>query len=177
MWNSHFIWETLTGTNFLSCSIANSLRDFVEERYYSFTTHYMQFIFPVSRKQITLGTRFPTDREDLRKEVGKKVHEKEIELPRNCNDSERDDSVKSRTSSYSYRTFETEEEKRDAKSEITFAYFFIFFLNSAHLFSRFWLSFYYPFCFYSFYSPAFALTISSNYRLFYRDGGQCRIRL
>jgi len=105
-WNSHFIWETLTGTNFLSCSIANSLRDFVEERYYSFTTHYMQFIFPVSRKQITLGTRFPTDR-DLRKEVGKKVHEKEIELPRNCNDSERDDSVKSRTSSYSCRTFET----------------------------------------------------------------------
>jgi len=87
----------------------------------------MQFIFPVSRKQITLGTRFPTDREDLRKEVGKKVHEEEIEQPRNCNDSERDDSVKSRTSSYSCRTFETVQEKRDAKSEITFAYFFIFF--------------------------------------------------
>lgn len=128
----------------------------------------------VSRKQITLGTRFPTDREeDLRKEVEKKSEEgKKLNSRGIVTGAERDDSVKYRARIHAALSRRWKK-KRDAKIGNYILFSFIFLKKClVHLVSRpysFLLYTFYPNSITRFYSPAkFALTISYNYKLLYR---------
>lgn len=104
----------------------------------------------VSRKQITRGTRFPADREeDLRKEVEKKgMEEEEIELPRDCNGAERDDSVKYRVRARVHAAFSRQWKKGEMQNRKLHFIFTSFFFKSVYLvsISFIWLSIY-PFYF------------------------------